>query len=227
MRNRVLLSPVLAAAALAVVPLAGAAAEAHAPPTLSPIVAHNVADACPGTDAYARALVQGIARADAVAARPLFAACAAESRLPEFRWKTDVANVALGAVDLSLGVIDRDAAALQRANAETRDLRSLSPARDDEVREWTFIPDYLLPGPLHGPMTFAYLPVTPANAQIARRPNSDDATAENAAYVNVAARAGTAWITEPRRVGGTSFQAPPFRNDPTAKAPRSNTATPN
>ncbi|HTD36128.1 MAG TPA: hypothetical protein VK669_01345 [Candidatus Limnocylindrales bacterium] len=217
MRTRVV--SLLGIAVLAL-PVAAGAAEPQAPPTLTPIVAHDVGDACPGTARYAEALVRGIGRADAVAARPLFAACAAKTRLPGFLWKTDAANVALGAVDLSLGVLDRDAAAMRRAAGETSDLRSRSVSTDEQVRGWTIIPDYAFRNETR---TFAYLPATPANAQLARRPFTDDFAAENAAYINVAARTGTAWITTPRVTTGISYSGIHYPNDAVRSPARAST----
>ena len=46
-----------------------AAEPARAPATLTPLVARDVAYACPGTERYARALVTGINERDAAARR--------------------------------------------------------------------------------------------------------------------------------------------------------------
>ena len=196
MRNRV--GSLLGLAVLAL-PLAASGAEPQAPPTLTPINARDAAAACPGTARYADALVQGIGRADAHAARPLFAACAAQKRLPGYLWKTDAANLALGAIDLSLGILERDQAALRRAADETADMRSRSLATDEQVRAWTFIPDYVLPN-TRTPATVPYVKASASIEVSSRRPFADGLSAENAAYVNVAARTGTAWITTPRVV---------------------------
>jgi hypothetical protein len=217
----------LIAVAIVAAPLAAVAADSQAPPTLTPIAARDVADACPATARYAQALVGGITRRDARAARPLFAACAAEPRLPGYLWKTNAANLALGAVDLSLGVLDRDDAAFRRAVAETADLRSRSLSTDAQVHAWTVIPDYLLPN-THEPATLAYLPLPPSNAQLQRPPFINGFEAENAAYVNVAARTGTAWITAPRVVDGVSTLRSVNPSDlPPAYAPTAGTTNRN
>ena len=44
-----------------------------------------------------------------------FAACAKQVRFPEFQWKNQYAAVALGAVELSRGLLGRDPASLRRA----------------------------------------------------------------------------------------------------------------
>jgi hypothetical protein len=184
------LGMVLSAAALALaLPQAARAAEAQAPTTLTPAVAREVAAACPEGARYAGLLVRGITGADAATATPVFERCAAQIRLPEAQWKTAAARVALAAVELSRGLLAHDPALLRRAADETRDLRSQSFASDADVRSWSVIPDYY-------------------DAQ-QRQIVLDDPSAcargyaDNAAYINVAARAGTAWITEQRPAPAT------------------------
>jgi hypothetical protein len=176
------LTAVLLAAAIAP---SSAMAEAHAPPALAPSVAQLVAAACPGTGRYADALVRGISKAEADAAAPALARCAAQIRLPEFRWKTNAAELGRAAVALSQGLLDHDAAQLRRAADATRDLSRNSRAPDAEVRTWTVIPDFY--------------DVARGEAVVVDAPRScADATVANAAYINLAARTGTAWIDTPR-----------------------------
>jgi hypothetical protein len=188
---------------LSAAPLASNASPTYGPPTLTPIAARDVSDACPGTKHFAQALISGITRDDAHIARPLFASCAAQWRLPEYLWKTDAANLALGAVDLSLGVLDNDQAALLRAVDETADLRSRSLATDEQIHSWNVIPDYTLPY-THEAATIAYLPLPPYNAQTQRPPFSKGFEAENAAYIYIAAQTATPWIHTPRVIEGIS-----------------------
>ena len=165
-------------------------ADAAPIPTLTPVAAHNVVEACPNTDAFAAALVRGATVAEAGAARTAFTACAAKPRLPGFEWKTEAANLALGAADLTLGIRNGDRDALRRAVDETSALRSLSFARDDEVRAWTTIPDLLDPH-TRLPVSLGYVPITPGGSLQARPPyRRDMSIVTAAAYVNLAARLG-------------------------------------
>jgi hypothetical protein len=189
-------------AAVLLLVLIGASAQAPQPgdapiPTLTPVAARDVADACPNTASFASALVRGASAGEAASARAAFAACASQTRLPGFEWKTEAASLALGAADLTLGIRNNDAAALRRAADETSGLRSLSVARDDEVRTWTTIPDFLDPH-TRLPASLGYVPIVPGESLESRPPYRRDASIVTAAaYVNLAARLGIAWIHEP------------------------------
>jgi hypothetical protein len=179
------LGMVLSAAVLAVaLPQAARAAEAQAPPALTPAVAREVATACPDAARYAGLLVRGITGADADAATPLLERCAARIRLPEAQWKTAAARVAVAAVELSRGLLSHDPGLLRRAADETKDLRLQSFASDAEVRSWTVIPDYY--------------DVRRGEIVLDDPSGCARGYADNAAYINVAARTGAAWITEQR-----------------------------
>jgi hypothetical protein len=182
MRN---LGCILTAVVLAAgTPAVAGAADPAAPPMLTPSVARTVASACPQAAVYAGELVRGITRADAKAATPILTRCAREVRLFENQWKNDAANIALAAVELSRGLLDNDRTLLRAAADATRDLRGDSAARDGQVREWTLIPDYF---------------DVARNELVVAPPSSCGVSAvANATYINVAARAGAAWITTPR-----------------------------
>ncbi len=184
MRN--LAGCVLTAVVLAAgTPAAFAAADPAAPPMLTPSMARTVASACPQAAVYADELVRGITRAEAKAATPLLTSCAREIRLFIHQWKNDAANIALAAVELSRGLLDRDPALLRAAADATRDLRRASRASDDQVREWTIIPDYF--------------DVARNELVVEPHPACGISPVANATYINVAARTGAAWITIPRR----------------------------
>jgi hypothetical protein len=207
MRNRVM--SILSAAVLAAAtPVLAAASEPQAPPMLTPAVARDASDACPGTGKYAAALVRGITLVDAGAAERAFAACAQIDRLPGFRWKTTAATVALAAVDLSRGLLDRDATLISRAADATAELRHQSAATDEQVRAWTVIPDEfdMARG---GPIALAYLPLIANNASTPRSSYLFGPWIEDAAYINVAARTGSAWIATPRTFTSSSYDVAP------------------
>lgn len=185
-------------AAIASPALAGSP-EAMAPPMLSPIVARDVADACPGTRGYADALVRGITNREAVAAEPVFAACAAPLRFSGFRWKTDAATVALAAVRLSRGLLNHDAELLRRAASGSSELRARTGATDAQIRAWPVIPDYFAWANSEL-VAYDYLPLIANNANREREPFVNSPIVQDAAYINVAARTGEAWILTPRTV---------------------------
>jgi hypothetical protein len=167
---------------LATTPLAQAAGGA-APPTLTPLVARDVAAACPGTAAYASALTSGIDESTAAAAAPVFDACAAGARRDVLVWRQNASSVAVGAVYLSLGLLRHDAAMLKRAVDATASLRSDVGADDQTIQAWSVIPD-------------TYDSVH--RRAIVRTDCALGTWAADAAYINVAAHTGTAWITAPR-----------------------------
>ena len=151
MRNRVKF--VLGAAVLTVAFPAAALADAQAPPTLTPAVARAAAAACPGAAGYADALVRGITSGEAAAAAPKFAACAKQVRFPEFQWKNQYAAVALGAVELSRGLLGRDPASLRRAADATAEF--VGCGNSELVRNATLINAFARTGaaPLRVPAT--------------------------------------------------------------------------
>jgi hypothetical protein len=182
-KNRVV-SAFGAAGLIAVSPLTALAADPHAPPTLTPLVAQSVAATCPGTAKYADALVRGITDADALVAAPLFDACAAGARRDFFNWSNELASTAVGAVYLSRGLLNNnDPALLQRAIDATARLRSRNSWPDELVRQWPIIPDEF---------------DARRREAIIRLDCPSGTWVADATYINVAARSGAAWITVPR-----------------------------
>jgi hypothetical protein len=179
-RNRIV--SILGAVVLSAVPLAALGAGDHAPPTLTPLAARALSAACPGTSAYADALVRGAAAAEAAAAAPLFDSCAAAAHRDFDRRRETAANVGVGAAYLSRGLLGHDAAMLRRAIDATASLRSGVPATDETIRQWPIIPD-----------EYDVL-----RHQVVIRLDCNAGVAPNAAYINVAARQGSAWIATPR-----------------------------
>ena len=180
-------------AALIAVVVSGAAAgvafagEAQEPPMLTPAVAHTVVAGCPEAKRYAGLLVRGISDAEARAATPLLTACANAIRFPDLRWKNQYAALALAAVQLSQGLLEHDPALLKRAADATRALHDADQATDDQIRSWKIIPDWF-------------------DARVRVALVNDDqhvctgSIVQNAAYVYLAARSGTAWIRTARDV---------------------------
>jgi hypothetical protein len=203
MGSRVIASMLGAAILAAAIPALAAASEPHAPPMLTPAVARDASDACPSTETYAAALVRGITRDEAAAAAPAFASCAALDRLPGFRWKTTAATVALAAIDLSRGLMNHDPALLSRAADATAELRDQTAATDEQVRSWDFIPDQY--DKVHQrPVMIEYLDLIPNNAATPRASALFGPWIADAAYINLAARTGDAWIQIPRTVSSLS-----------------------
>lgn len=198
--HRVIVTVLAAAVLAAAAPASGGAAGVHAPPLLTPQVAIEVGDACPGTIMHAAALVRGMTRAEAVAAEPAFSACAAADRLPGFRWKNTAANVALAAVQLTRALIDHDTVLLAHVADATAELRGQTAATDEQIRSWTSIPDYF-DSVLKRPVDVQYLTIDPNNAANPRETMLIGPWIADAAYMNLAARSGEAWITTPRSVG--------------------------
>ncbi len=168
---------------LGAVPCAANAAGQIAPPTLTPLVAQAVNAACPGAERYTLALTRGIGDAEAAAAMRFFTACQAATRRDTPSWTNDVASVALGAADLSRGLLDHDPSALKQAVDATAELRSRTAATDEAIRSWVTIPDEF----------DAFKRVA-----VIRTDCAAGAWITDAAYINVAAHAGRSWITEPR-----------------------------
>jgi hypothetical protein len=188
------LKAILGAAVLAVSLGTAAAAESQAIPMLTPLAARDVIDACPGTELFAAALIRGATVAEARDARTAFAACAAQPRLPGFEWKTEAAHLALAGSELTVGLATNDAAAIQRAVDATKDLRTLSLATDDQIREWRVIPD-TFNSVSRRPITAGYMTYRVGDSLIPRKPfTTDQIMVTNAAYVNLAARRSEAWI---------------------------------
>jgi hypothetical protein len=204
MRTR--LVPFLSAFALAVMaPAVALAADAQAPPLLTPTIADSVSAACPGTAPYASALVRGITSGEAAAAEPKFAACAKQIRLVENQWKNDAADVALGAVELARGLLNHDPAMLQRAADATAALRAVARGSDADVRAWPTIPDF----------------VDGHTGDYVVDGCGSGSAALNAAYINVAARTGVAWVLTPRAPARCGVKGYPYayngRRDPFAR----------
>lgn len=181
MRTRVVSLLGLAVFALPVAALADGGA--HAPPTLTPLIARDVAAACPGTAAYAEELARGIGERDAAVAAPLFDACAARMRHGFSDLRRRVASTAVGATYLSLGLLRRDPALLRKSIDATAEVRGMFPAANDEIRQWSVIPD--LYDPTHRRL-------------VVRTDCPFGGLGEDASYINVAAHDGNAWVTTPR-----------------------------
>jgi len=181
MRTRVVSLLGLAVFALPVA--ASAAGETHAPPTLSPNVARDVAYVCPGTAPYAEALVRGISEPQAAAAAPVFDACAAGLRHAGIDRTRQTASTAVGATYLSLGLLRHDPALLRRSIDATDELRRNYIVPDEDIRRWPIIPDEF--DQRHDRLIVSTV--------------CDGAgLSEDAAYINVAAHRGVAWITAAR-----------------------------
>src|ERR1700681_50970 len=194
-------SRVIGALSVAVVAFAPAFAVAdstHAPPTLTPLVARDVAAACPGTAAYAEALVRGITDAEAAVAAPLFEACAAETRRGTSDRPNEAASTAVGAVYLAQALLHaNDPALLQRAIDATAPLRSRRHVADAVVRQWPIIPDEF---------------DARRREAVIRLDCPWGTAATVATYINVAAHAGTAWISQPREAMTCSNGVPLARS---------------
>ncbi len=171
-----------------------ATAGPEATPMLTPLAARDVVDACPGTERFAAALIRGATAAEARDARVAFADCAAQPRLPGFEWKTEAAHLALAGSELTVGLATNDAGAIRRAVDATNDLRALSLATDDQIREWRVIPD-TFNSVSRRPITLGYMTYRVGDSLTARRPfTTDQIIVTSAAYVNLAARRTDAWI---------------------------------
>jgi hypothetical protein len=167
----------------------------HAPPMLTPSAAADIALACPEAKGSADALVLGITLAQANAALPLLMHCATEVRFAELRWKNMYAAVGVAAVQLSQATLTNDSALFRHVADLTNGTRAVSPASDAVIRSWTAIPD-------------AY----DASKQLASdySDRCGGNLVSNVAYLNVAARTGSAWISSPRAVPATCPAYVPF-----------------
>jgi len=163
-------------------PLSAHATEAQAPPMLTPLVARDVAAACPGTGTYTDALVRGATAEQAAAAAPLFETCAI-SLHRRFPWREPPVHVAAGAAYLSRGLLETDPVMLQHAIGATGALRSRVSLTDDAVRRWTIIPDDY---------------DARRHEEVIRTDCPASMWLADATYINVAARQGSAWVTAPR-----------------------------
>jgi hypothetical protein len=194
-----------ALAVMAATPATARAQGEYAPPMLTPAVARTVAEACPGTKQYADALVRGMNAAEAAAANAPFSRCANATRLFELQWKNDYGRIALAATQLSQGLLAHDPALVKRAADATQAWRNATPATDAEVRSWDAIPD-------------AYYAATHVAVIQDDPPPCYGFIVPNAAYINVAARTGTAWIRTERAAqppgtkcrGGQPRESDPF-----------------
>jgi hypothetical protein len=173
----------LAVSAVAATASPARAEDPHAPPVLTPPLARQLVVACPGTARYADALARGSGEADAAAAASQFENCAGAARRARTEARRQIASTAAGAAYLTLGLLRHDAAMLQRAVDATAELRALLPLSDDQVRRWTAIPDAV--------------DLKRRKLLIATECAIGDPTLA-AAYVNVAARDGSAWIAVAR-----------------------------
>jgi hypothetical protein len=210
---RVVVSVLAAAVLAAGVPAIGGAADAQAPPMLTPLVAKQVAAACPGTATYAQALVRGISEAQAALAAPLFDRCAASLRHDFDDAVRNAASTAVGAAYLSRGLLTHDPAFFQRAIDATDGQRRDARLSEETVRAWSVIPDYF-----------------DSDERIAGiSPNCGFSPALDATYIYFAARGRTAWITQPREAiacpapvrshiaDDSSWRGSMPRNDPTIR----------
>ncbi|MDB5071516.1 MAG: hypothetical protein JWM87_2627 [Candidatus Eremiobacteraeota bacterium] len=209
---------VLAAAVLAAgCPALSVAAAEKGPPLLTPVASRDLGDACPGSERYAQGLLKGLTADEADAAVPLLGACAAQVRLPGFKWKTDVATLGFAAAQLTRGLLNHDQTLLRRAASLTSDMRSRSFARDDQVRAWTEIPDGFSP---NADMYFNdYYPLATNNASGERPEFGFGPWIQDAAYIHVAANLGDAWIRTPRIILGYVYSGAYFDRQPALYAP--------
>jgi hypothetical protein len=173
----------LAVSAVAATAFPAAAEEPQAPPVLTPPLARQLGVACPGTARYAEALAAGSGEADAVAAASQFENCAGAARRARTEPRRQIASTAAGGAYLALGLLHHDAAMLQRAVDATAELRAFLPLSDEQIRRWTIIPDAV--------------DLTRRKLLIATECGIGD-PALTAAYINVAAREGSAWIAVTR-----------------------------
>lgn len=207
---------VLGSLLMTIVSAGAAGADApQAPPMLSPAAANAVATACPSASAYADALVAGATLEQATAGRTLFGQCAKNAASAD----EPALTVAVAAADLSAGLLSKQSVLIARAGAETNALRRNVLASDAQIRTWVVIPDTYDP-----------------RSRIAYFDDFDCAgdVGLDAAYINLAARSGTAWIREQRTarqatgcaaalpsasafqsIGRTPFTSPPITR-PTA-----------
>lgn len=199
MRTRVVSLVGIAVLALSVASIGLSAAPAfgaepaRAPATLTPLVARDVAYACPGTERYARALVTGITETDAAAAAPLFDACAAAAKHAYDDRRRHLASTAVGAAYLSLALLRHDPSLLRRSIDATDELHRYAGVSDDDIRRWPIIPDEL---------------AARRNTLVVRTDCPAGNVQLDAAYLNVAAHAGAAWAA-PR----APTSCPPVRSD--------------
>jgi hypothetical protein len=175
-------------------PLSVQASDAQAPPTPTPLVARDVATACPGTSGYADALARGATAEEASAAAPLFDACARSAHRDFYPLRESAANVAVGAAYLSRGVLNHDPAMLRRAIDATAALRAYVRANDETIRRWPIIPDEY----------------DARSQEVVIRTDCAHSWGANAAYINVAAHQGSAWITTPREALPQACAVPPI-----------------
>ncbi|HEX3465622.1 MAG TPA: hypothetical protein VHS78_16350 [Candidatus Elarobacter sp.] len=150
---------------------------------LTPLVARQLAVACPAAARYADALVRGSDADEAAAGAQLFEDCAGLGRRQKAEARRQIASTAAGAAYLALGVLRHDTAALQHAIDATAELRAYVPLSDEQIRRWSAIPDAI--------------DMERHKLLISNACGLGDPVV-TAAYVNVAAHEGTAWITAAR-----------------------------
>ena len=185
---------VLVAAAAASGTAVAAQPAVHAPPMLSPSSVNSIARACHRAEPYADTLVVGATLAEAMSAEPILERCAKSA-------SGDAAKaVALGlaAADFSQGWLQNDTTLMARAAEATSALRDAVPASDEQIRRWVVVPDFYDRQSGH-----AYFDDFDCRGSVD----------VNAAYVNLAARLGQAWIRQARTERKfTSCLPPPLGN---------------
>lgn len=159
------------------------AEEPHAPPVLTPALVRQLGSACPGAAPYADALARGSDEADAAAAAQLFENCAGDGRRQHAEARRFIASAAAGGAYLALGLLRHDPAMLRRSIDATDEMRRAVPVSDEQIRRWSTIPDAI------DMEHHKLLIVTTCGI-------GDPSVA--AAYINVAAHDGAAWITAAR-----------------------------
>jgi hypothetical protein len=150
--------------------------------------------------------VHGISESQAALAAPLFEKCAASWRHDHDDTSRQTASTAVGAIYLSRALLTHDPLFFRRAIDATDEVRRSSHLSEDVVRSWPVIPDYF----------------DAVRREAVISLDCDFSLVPDATYIYLAARTGTAWITQPReaiacpkpsryrKIGESSSSSRPF-----------------